>query len=57
MYKLGGHYWISGCQLGLISSLAELENDKKIKEILEEIQDKQFIGSEKDLENLKKKKK
>lgn len=53
---MGGRYFITGVQIGLISSLAELENDKEIKKILEEIQEKQYICSDEELDNILKKK-
>jgi hypothetical protein len=42
--KMGERYYITGVQIGMV--LAFLENDYKVRihEILNEIQEKQFIG-------------
>jgi len=51
---MGERYWITGVQLG---TLQVLPTSSMRRELIDEIVDKQFIGSKKDLEKLLKVKK
>ena len=38
-------YYITGCQLGMIEAFLLTEPNVRIQKIIDEIQDKQFIGN------------
>jgi hypothetical protein len=53
---LGGRYYITGVQIGMIRAFARQENETHIKKLLDEIEDKQYIGEKEDFEKKIKKK-
>lgn len=38
-------YWVTGCQIGMIEAFLLAEPNIKIQKLIDEIQDKQFIGN------------
>lgn len=51
---MGGRYWITGVQLGIIKALSEnidISETKKIAEIIRDVEDKQFIMN-KEIDNI-----
>ena len=51
---MGGRYWISGVQIGMIKAFlySNKEDLPKIIDILGIVEDKQFIGKKKDLKEM-----
>ena len=43
--KVGERYLVTGVQLGLFEAMGKINNSKKIKELVDEIIDKQFVGN------------
>ena len=58
---MGERYWISGAQIGMITAFLEPSEIslpyrlRELHKILDEIQEKQFIGNRKTLEKMMKK--
>jgi hypothetical protein len=48
-------YWISGVELGMLLAFIEGEQDRKAKELIEEIIDKQYLGTKEDFDKIVKK--
>lgn len=46
---MGERYLVTGAQLGLIIGFCKVEQDYKVKELVDEIIDKQFLGNSKNL--------
>ena len=57
---MGGRYFITGVQIGMIRAFAKLENDVDINHLLDDIEKVQYLGEkekvEKDLKKIQKKK-
>lgn len=52
---MGGRYWISGVQIGILLAALQRPNDDLISsanEVLEKIQEEQFIGKNQDLKKM-----
>jgi len=49
---MGGRYWITGVQLGMLLSKI---GQKEKKEIMDEIVDNQYLGTEEELKKMKEK--
>jgi len=47
---MGERYWVSGAQIGTMLALLQNNEPLKIQKLLDEIQEKQFVGSAADLE-------
>jgi hypothetical protein len=54
---MGGRYFITGVQIGMIRAMAKLENDTEINEVLDEVEEKQYIGDKEEFEKVHKPKK
>lgn len=54
---MGGRYFITGVQIGMIRAFAKLENDADIDKLLDEIEDNQYLGEKEELEKHLKKRK
>jgi hypothetical protein len=54
---MGGRYFITGVQIGMIRALAKLENDTEISELLDEVEKKQYLGEKEEFEKKHKPKK
>lgn len=53
---MGGRYFITGVQIGMIRAFSKLENDTDINKVLDEIEDNQYLCEKEEFEkNLKKK--
>lgn len=50
MIKLGDRYFVSGTQLGVIQGLIEGGSPERVKDTLQEIFDKQYIGTKEEFE-------
>ena len=70
MYKVGSRFFITGCQLGILKALTQLintqleidnkdlkEDKEDILELLEEIEDKQYLCEKEELHKILKKQK
>lgn len=42
---MGERYLVTGAQLGLFEAMGKINDSKKIKELVDEIIDKQFVGN------------
>jgi len=42
---MGGRYWISGVQLGMLKAFAELKEVSPAKDLLDSIDNNQFLGN------------
>jgi len=45
---MAGRYWISGVQLGILKAILKDENNAHANGLLEEIENKQFMGNKND---------
>jgi len=52
---MGNRYWITGVQLGILMGLAININSQSTKNILNEIEDKQYLCEAEELKRLKSK--
>jgi hypothetical protein len=54
---MGGRYFITGVQIGMIRAFAKLENDADINKVLDEIEDNQYLCEKEEFEKSQKKEK
>ena len=50
---MGGRYYLTGVQIGMIQALAEKREFTQIKNLIKEVQDKQYICEKEEFERLK----
>jgi len=53
---MGGRYYITGVQLGMLRVFVKQENESDVNKLLEEIEDRQYLGEREDFEKKSKKK-
>ena len=49
---MGGRYYITGVQIGVIKAFLKTRNLSDIDKLLDDIEEKQFIGKKKDLKKI-----
>ena len=47
---MGGRYFITGVQIGMIRAYAKLENDADINKVLDAVEDNQYMCEKEDFE-------
>ena len=52
---MGSRFFILGTQIGMLKAFAKMEDEHNINKLLDEIEDKQFLGDAKEFEKLFKK--
>jgi len=52
---LGGRYYITGVEIGMLRTFAKLENETDINKLLDKIEEEQYIGEKEEFEKMKKK--
>ena len=54
---MGSRFFILGTQIGMLKAFAKMEDEHNINKLLDEIEEKQFIGDAKEFDKLFKKQK
>lgn len=49
---MGGRYWISGAQIGMLKAFVDLKKDDKVLEVLDEVEEKQYVCEAEEFEKL-----
>jgi hypothetical protein len=52
---MSNRFWISGVEIGMLKAFAKMEDEEGINKLLDEIEDKQFIGDAKEFDKIYKK--
>lgn len=52
---MGGRYYITGVEIGMLRTFAKLENETDINKLLDKIEEEQYIGEKEEFEKMKKK--
>jgi len=49
---MGGRYWISGAQIGMLKAFVDLKKNDRALEVLDEIEEKQYVCEAEEFEKL-----
>jgi hypothetical protein len=52
---MSNRFWISGVEIGMLKAFAKMEDEEGTNKLLDEIEDKQFLGDAKEFEKIYKK--